>query len=532
MMVADLADDTRPAGRKGTDEASGGPIVEPSAAMLLLALFAWLFPIVLAAQTWVDPSLRFWPVLVTAFALALVWVVAMSRTPRLLVDDFEATPAGERSGAGAEFAEMLRGELLELVRGDPTQGPQLVRGEVSGVAIRARLGSLVPDRGRWVDGVVRVMRCVEPCRRLVLGGRLHVDDSGRLGVTMQLRRGGRPIVRETLRLSELRLPPDQEAEGAAAELPALAEAAAIWLVYHLPDGGSARAFGMLGTTDWRAYALFRLAHRRRPPHRAATFALALGHDPDLAAALSNLGTEMLWAGESTAELQRARRLLERAYEITTSRPTRQGDPTPFAAMYSLSAVHDALDDHVRASKYAGELVASLERVRGSIEAEAELKAYVERVRPCAQILLATVSGDFVELARLTKNELFSRSARVQYSLACAWSSVARRDAAGRTEAEKRSILHLSRSVALAEGPRRWARRDRTLEWVRTSKSTADAFATLMDAAPHGMASGPLAGTATLRRLIAEARSLTARAVYGDDLAALPTSFPVPGLVDH
>jgi len=401
-------------------------------------------------------------------------------TPRLTIGQIATASVPEAPHLGAAFRSILGAELVGVARGEAEQGPHLVRGELGSAEVPADVRNVGREGGARVRRAARVVWRVGPSPKLAIGGRLFVDAVGRMGFTARLSRGSTVIASETLHLSELHAMPAERArqEHARTGHHALAEAVAVWTLYHLPCDRKGRSFSLLGTADWRAYALFRSANRQRSPERAALFAMALVHDPDFAAARANLGTELLWTG-GDHELERAKELLEEAYALTVAHAPGSLDPTPFTTRYSLSAVHAALGDQARASKYARELIASIERAGEAVDAAPELRAYLDRIRPSAQILLATVSGDCEELARLTKNEQFSPSARTQYSLACAWSSVARRHEVARPEAESRCLHHLSRSIALAEGPRRWARRDRTLDWVRRSRSTEQAFAELV-----------------------------------------------------
>jgi hypothetical protein len=400
--------------------------------------------------------------------------------PRLTVAPIDADTIPHAPHLGATFRSLLGTELVRLAQGEPEQGPHLVRGELGPAEVQADVRELARSGGTRLHRAVGAMWRVSPSTRLTVGGRLFVDEAGRMGFAARLSRGKRVIAAETLHLSELHAAPSVRSrqEHARTGHHALAEAAAVWALYHLPCDRTGRSFSLLGTADWRAYALFRSAHRQRSPERAMHFAMALVHDPEFAAALANLGTELLWIG-SDVELERAKELLQEAYALTATHAPGSLDPTPFTTKYSLSTVYATLGDPARASKYARELIASIERAADSTDVPPELRAYLDRIRPCARILLATVSGDCEELARLTKDEQFSPSARTQYSLACAWAFLARRDAVARPEAESRCLQHLSRSIALAEGPRRWARRDRTLEWVRTSRSTEHAFAELV-----------------------------------------------------
>lgn len=466
-------------------------------------------------RRWVERWIRFAP---GSAVLLLVggWLgTTVLRKPRLTIDDFDTASLDKAPKIGEGFGVMIGTRLLDLVRGEEAQALQWVSGPVGEVSVPAEVQGLVPGGGAWMEATLRLIRSVEPRRSLSLSGHLHENESKGLGVTLQLRRGRRFVAGATLWLADFLS--DAGKLDRQQAYPALAEVGSIWLLYQLRRHN--RDFSVLGARDWRAFALARLAaHQRSDAVRSALLVRALRRDAGYWGALANLGgtffsraakVRLTNAAEAAEDLELAKGFLESALRMSSGSTAARDDPTPYAARYTLSLVYDALGDSDEAKDRARKLLERIDVVTSERSGSA-LASYLTRMRPTVELMLAIHVGR-EEVERITERDEFHGATDTQYALAAAWSRLAKADSPGspaRTAAEERALLHLGRCLAIGdERLKRWARRDWSMDWIRTASNTKDRFEKLVGpekaAAPPPAVAPPLSELMVIPAELAE-----------------------------
>ena len=445
-----------------------------------------------AFQRWIEPWIRFSPAL-AALVLVVVWLLAsLLRKPRLTIDGFETESIREAPKIGGGFGVILGTQMLKLLEGDRDQAPRWVQAQVGTLTIPAEVQGLVPGGGQWVDGAVRILRWMEPRSAFAISGHLHESDPKGLGVTIQLRRGSKFITGTTIWLADLW--PRSGKVDHKAGYPALAEAAAIWLLFNLPRSKARRPFRVLGTSDWLAFAYFRLAfHQQSEDDGATLFKRALQREPEFAAALSNLGTYFLSVAATKrgqraerSDLERAHAFLSRALDVVEKSPADAQDPTRYVTLVSLVAACSASGDTAAAAAHATELQNAIQAAQRDRKGDPALQSYLRRMLPTVELMIAVLTRPEA-VPQIAERHAHSPSANTQYSVASAW-SILGSHAKTPEEAKKCGsccLVHLERSFALdGGGLRQWATMDWSLDWVRTCVDTQAEFVALVAPPPQ------------------------------------------------
>jgi tetratricopeptide (TPR) repeat protein len=234
------------------------------------------------------------------FALLLVLIVALRRlfaTPALDILPFDSEA---KKDSGKSFAALLRARLLDLAAGRPDADIHLVKGEITGVEIPAEVHTLLPAPATWLAPVVKLVSRLTSRRSLVVGGTLHPTGSWGAGVTLQLT-GGRKISSvQTLWLREFQAGPTAGEASEFSDYCYLADLASVWLLFTLFESLGKNHVELLGTKDWKSYALFRAAtFAHSEQHLSAArdlYCRALARDPGLRGARVNLAQILVETG--------------------------------------------------------------------------------------------------------------------------------------------------------------------------------------------------------------------------------------------
>ncbi len=469
-----------------------------------------------AARRWLDSWLSTAPEVPLLIALFLLLCVRQLRSPLLKIED----PEGDAlSSTGQSFSTMLRDHLLHLSRGTGGSNVQQVTGPVEPTAIPTEIETVVPGSAAWLKAIGALLKHVRPRRLLHLSIQAHTSETRGVGITLQLLRAKKILTSQTLwqqdfRCGKLVAQPNGEVAFR------LAEYASIWLLFELCHFVSGQQLELLGTQDWRSYALCRAAlHASDPKHKRKLFLQALDRDPDFRMAKVNLASNLVQQQRSTSSSIDLRTfaiglLQSVVQEVTVNQERTDGtgasrpifatvhDPTYLTALYLLVVLQHETEELIQALRTAKALNAELDAARSALESagnprlltQRNLVTYLRHIEPSARLVHSTLlllnSPGTLEEAHKLLSALpaASSSAYVQYSFACSYSLVAEkcsRDEACQMEQYLlgQALEHLGRALSLSEEVARSLNSDPTLEHVRTSRKSAEAYQALIDRFP-------------------------------------------------
>ncbi len=471
--------------------------------------------------------------MVGALALLIALLLMVARRyiakPTLEIGTFE-TEAEPKIGGG--FTSLLRAGLLDLAEGTTSSSLLTVQGEVTGVDVPAKIQPLLPATVSWLEPALQLLGKLLRRRKLTVSGILHPAGDDGPGITLKLTGSGAVLAGQSLWLGHFEARPRPPRDASAGDYYQLADYASIWLLFALREHVGRNRLELLGTGDWRSYALFRAGTRaqraRRPSDASALYCRALERDPSLRGARVNLARNLILepaggAGTQGERLVSAIGLLERT--LCDARDAIR-DPSVYTARYLKVMAHNELGQTAEELTEARELVGLIERAKEETRRRSSLISglglfggreehvprgdrdklfvYLESIEEPALIMLATLEavteaapGKGRGLDRLAKVDRFSPRPLTQYNLACAYSLLAQRsEEEMRHDRESISLGHLGRALALKPAYASHAARDKMLAFVRESDGTGNRFAHLV-AVPTPAGAVPVGGLAAI-----------------------------------
>jgi len=478
-------------------------------------------------RAWLAANAQFW-LEVIAFVIVLLVVVYRwwrRNTTRHVVElrDF----SNNALAPGIEQA--IQAMLINLSRGSgvsASAGLRVTR-PLQGVALPVDISKVLPASVSWIQVIPGLMQNVFPRRTLPISGVLHQDPAKGAGITIHVINQDKEDRTETFWQSQYGdVATAKKNENAHHEL---AEYVAIWLLFEFSD----RGFALLGTTRWRAYALFRAGVNAAVADSAKAFYLsALRVDDNIHAARLNIGllaqteerpfvADLFECAADKAEASDATRYQAR-YSLASLRYDLDADAD--RAIAQMKTLFKSLSDtcerfHLKtelkqqSDKYYAELAcgqatsaapATLQApVRGQLQwlgsatetSHQELEQYIEYLLPIARtmslgLLIAQHHDSEAALGELWKIAREDQSPRVSYNLACSYSLVAQglsadlsKESADRgKDPEKVKQLHvylklglesLGLALWLSPGIGKKARDDKGLAGLRNSMARLD-----------------------------------------------------------
>lgn len=355
-------------------------------------------------------------------------IIPFVAKPRLELSSIE--PAGGAEGAGLEVTAMVLQRVDWLTRGAARGGghagsANVVQGPVDGLPLESTVRALLPAQP-WVQALPGLLKWLSGRPVVRLRGQLHSGDATGLGITLLMTRGPATVESHTLWAREFGGP-------GGGEMTALAEAAAVWLVFHAPVRWTNRnqpPFERMGTSDWRSYALFRAGVRAmvdlaRSAEAERLFRRALDWDLDNRGARVNLGTLMLEKGK----LDHGIELLKDAWEACKGAKEPWRDSTAYPALYRLAVGYYHKGLYTQARETVETLHGLIADMRTKArKKDADWKAYVDSIQPAADSLYAGIRAKLAatpaELAKLA-GELEAMGGKMEapaglYNLACSF----------------------------------------------------------------------------------------------------------------
>jgi hypothetical protein len=394
------------------------------------------------------------------------------------------------------------------------------------VPLPVDISKVLPESASWMQVIPGLIARIFPRRTLPISGVLHQDAVKGAGVTIHV------VNKEGIHLSETFWQSQFGAVIVAKKSQsahyALAEYVAIWLLFEF----SSKGFALLGTTQWRAYALFRAGVNASAESAKGLYLSALRVDESIHAARLNIAL--------LAETKQ-RPFVADLFECAAQNAG-ASDATRYQARYSLASLRYDLDDHAdraiaematlfkslletcetfnlkedlrnRSSEYyqnltrgqsamptvgAGTSAGAVTAISAKIDVttqhpHTELEQYIEYLLPIAwaMSLGLSISKDHKNLNALKALQAIGRvdqSPRVRYNLACSYALVAQglsaelpKELTKRTPAQVKE-LHLylkqgleSLGLALWLNPEigKKVRDDKALTGLRTSAEVVD-----------------------------------------------------------
>lgn len=385
---------------------------------------------------------------------------------------------------GEHFATAIRGQLHRTIAGSKRGGIDLVTGPIQSVEFPAQVETLVPPVGAtWLTPLLQaipgLLQWLMPSHTLKLNGALHAGGDKRgVGVTAQLVDGKQIVHSYTFWQMDF----DGENELSEADqdeiIDRLAEFVAIWLLFETFKYYG-KPLSMLGTSDWRSYALFRAGvFAERDGRRNAAKSLyvqALQTDPRLRGARFNLARWLQRADDISGAMEQYARVRHESEEAWDG----DRDPTFYSATYNMAIITYNNDGARTASARLVELLERIDKTQRRIYmseqdySDPPLREYLHKMRPIVSVALG---GMIVELGDSKRGlELVEEGVResdlaplTQFNIACCY-SLAAQQAAGADVARytRLSLEYLERSFKLYSKRANKAGTDRSLDGIRT-----------------------------------------------------------------
>lgn len=469
-------------------------------------------------RAWLAANAQFW---LEVFALLIVLLAVVYRwwrrnTTRHVVElrDF----SNNALAPGIEQA--IQAMLINLSRGSgvsASPGLRVTR-PIQGMALPVDISKVLPASVSWIQVIPGLMQKVFPRRTLPISGVLHQDAAKGAGITVHVINQDNEPSSETFWQSQYGdVTAAQKNENAHHEL---AEYVAIWLLFEFSD----RGFALLGTTQWRAYALFRAGVNAAAVDSAKAFYLsALRVDDNIHAARLNIGllaqtkerpfvADLFECAADKAEASDATRYQAR-YSLASLRYDLDADAD--RAIAQMKTLFKSLSDtcerfHLKtelkrqSDEYYEELTGghAVSAPASSVSIEIadqsghqELEQYIKYLLPIARTMSLglLISGNHKNTKALKELERIGhadQSPRVSYNLACSYSLVAQglsadlsKESADRGKhPEKVKQLHvylklglesLGLALWLSPGIGKKARDDKGLAGLRNSMERLD-----------------------------------------------------------
>jgi tetratricopeptide (TPR) repeat protein len=346
---------------KAKETATEYPHAEvPPVVMALVAdSVAWWPTLRRRAEAKVRPVLE---AATVAFLLGipLLLVVLRYARPRVEFGEFDAT--GVEQPSAQSFGALVRQHIERLTRGASSRGTHagagmLVRGPVEGMPLPATIQAVLPAGWAWMQAVPALLSRLSTRPTLRVTGQLHRPGQQGLGATLFISKSSVTVSSHTLWEKDFR--DGSNAAGTTdGDASALAEAAAVWLIFHL-NAGPRRFFGkpaeaprLVGTADWRSYALFRAGVRYAEGGSGAAaercYSRALARDPANRAARVNLASRFIARDEEVRAIGHLERALRECED--------EDDAVRYPALYALAVARFHAGEFAQAERDARLLV--------------------------------------------------------------------------------------------------------------------------------------------------------------------------------
>jgi hypothetical protein len=194
--------------------------LRPATAALTLAL-AWL-----AARLWLGLE----PLPGYASVLSLALTYRLMHRPRLEIRELGS--AGLSGDPGKDVTALMRSHLSALARPEAGGGWSLTTGHTTTIEIPAAIETIVPAGKSWLPAIPPLLQWLSARPVVKLGGELHPPGERGVGLTLELSRGKRYLSSETLWQKDFGFELTQK-DAKAGDFYALAEAAAVWLLFEM-----------------------------------------------------------------------------------------------------------------------------------------------------------------------------------------------------------------------------------------------------------------------------------------------------------
>ena len=378
--------------------------------------------------------------------------------PRVEFGQIDAT--GVKAPSGQSFSAMVLQHIEKLTRGASSRGPLagaslVVQGPVEGLPLPATVQAAIPAGWAWLQAIPALLERLSRRPRLRVTGQLHHPGRLGLGATLFITDRAEPVASHTLWDQDFRMGGPSAGEAETADASALAEATAVWLIFHLNSRPrrwfqrSAPAPRLFGTADWRSYALFRTGVRYAESGDTGLaercYRRALARDGANRAARVNWAAQLIGRGEEARAIPHLRRVLLECGDAE--------DSVRFPALYRLAVALYHTGAHVLAERSARLLVEEIEKglERSGGGRQPDLYAYLRAIQEQARALhlgmQAKVAEDPAKLQRLSSQlaemDKNAESAVQWFTLACCHWIVATRQSQGSEERRHSSNLALT-----------------------------------------------------------------------------------------
>jgi tetratricopeptide (TPR) repeat protein len=467
-------------------------------------------------------------VFLAGFFILRIWGWSFAK-PLLNINSFKDNSVGQK--CGDEMSALVRSSFFGF---SAAKGSSITRisGNVEGVTLPATVQQSLPGglNATFVQALFSLLEKLLPPRSYSVEGSLLSSERKGAGLAIRVERKGRDVDSITLWSADFCLDsrgesmwPGTEAEGqeSKGKFEALAEYAAIWLFFRFTDGYGLRSNlrrktrrksvqQRLGTTSWRAYALFRAglsAERQKCSDDAkALYVAAMRADPGLSIAKINMA-QLIWREaikETPAKnkklIQMAQELLEECMQAGSQRKKYRRyphEPSHYSAKYLLASMEYDENNAKRALELAEELNGDIEQRLSELKwlnwlrwkQDDRLQAHLRILHLLVKAMLGGLyiaDGGLSDGAKiiLSVSDLGKALPRHQYNLACSYSlwAAAETDPDKQQELLDKSIGYLTRSVWInPEFSERAQLPDRALEFVEQARE--DQFKEAIGAIP-------------------------------------------------
>jgi tetratricopeptide (TPR) repeat protein len=448
---------------------------------------------------------------IAAFALAIgaiillvrrLWI--LQRRPRLEIANFLPDESSAPTHHTASVTAMVREALGRFAPDEPKYSIATVRETVNPLVISEELLGAIPGSLSPLVSLLPVfIQNFTRGRVIALEGRVHAPGAHGTGLTLSLTYAGSTIGSVTLWQGDfdpgtVRKKKKGDEYGAA-DYYALAEPAAIWLLFHLDKAPMTRSqldLDALPTKSWRSHAYFRAgitAAARGDHHSAeALFIESLRDDP------TNLAARVNFAGELMVDRDDDRSNNDFATEFAIEQlesvlnahekldDEKKDDAIRYATRYRLASAHYDLKHINEALEYAEKLSADIEKNLEAATAprsgetpiqerkRLRLKAFFEQSGPAARAMHIGIRFEHPDVDA-TVDELKTAAAgpvptaQFQYNYACSLAIYLRKKGINEDEEKKytaEAIQRLRLAIRMKEDLRARARVDRALEDLR------------------------------------------------------------------
>jgi len=192
----------------------------PATEALTLNL-AWL-----AARLWLGLE----PLAGYALVLALALVYRLMHRPRLEIQPFGA--AGLSGEPGKDVTALMRAHLSALARPEAGGSWSLTTGHTTTIEIPTANETIDPAGKSWLPAIPPLLQWLSARTVLKVAGELHPPGERGVGLTLELSRGKRYLSSETLWQKDFGFELTAK-DAKAGDFYALAEAAAVWLLFEM-----------------------------------------------------------------------------------------------------------------------------------------------------------------------------------------------------------------------------------------------------------------------------------------------------------